>query len=99
MHIFGDKENNCNEELSDLYSRNVVRAINSRRMIWVGHVARMGERRGVYRVLEEKLEGKNHLGDPSVDGKIIFRWIFSKWNVGAWTGSSWLRIEPSGGYL
>ena len=40
------------EELKDLYcSPNIVRAIKSRRMRWAGHVARMGERRGVYRVL------------------------------------------------
>ena len=40
-----------NEELSDLYSlRNVVRVLKSRRMRWVGHVAHMGEWRGVYRV-------------------------------------------------
>ena len=41
-----------NEELNDLYrSPNIVRVIKSRRMRWAGHVARMGERRGVYRVL------------------------------------------------
>jgi len=40
-----------NEELNDLYSSpNIVRVTNSRRMRWAGHVARMGERRGVYRV-------------------------------------------------
>jgi hypothetical protein len=31
-------------------------------------------------------EAKNHLGDPGVDGRIILRWIFRKWNVGTWTG-------------
>jgi hypothetical protein len=40
------------EELNDLYSsNNIVRVIKSRRIRWVGHAARMGERRGVYRVL------------------------------------------------
>jgi len=29
------------------------------------------------------------LGDPSVDGRVILRWIFRKWSVGIWTGSSW----------
>jgi len=43
---------------------NIVGVIKSRRMIWVGHVARMGERRGVYRVLVGKLEGKRPLGRP-----------------------------------
>jgi len=44
-----------NEELNDLYSSpNIVRVIKSRKIRWVGHVARMGERRGVYRVLVGK---------------------------------------------
>jgi len=48
-----------NEELNDLYcSPNIVREIKSRRMRWAGHVARMRERRGVYRVLVGKREGK-----------------------------------------
>jgi len=51
-----------NEELYDLYSLpNIVRMIKSRRMSWAGHVARMGERRGVYRVLVGKPEGKRPL--------------------------------------
>jgi len=48
--------------------------VKSRRMRWAGHVARMGERIGVYRVLVGKLEGKDHLKDPSVVGRIILRW-------------------------
>jgi len=48
-----------------LYSSpNIVRMIKSRRMRWAGHVARMGERRGVYRVLVGKSEGKRPLGRP-----------------------------------
>ena len=71
-----------NEELNDLYSSpNIVRMIKSRRMRWAGHVARMG-RRGLYGVLMGKPEGKNHLEDPSVDGRVILRWIFRKWDVG-----------------
>ena len=54
-----------NEELNDLYcSPNIVRVIKSRRMRWAGHVARMGEERGVYRVLVGKPEGKGPLGRP-----------------------------------
>jgi len=54
-----------NEELRDLYFLpNIVRVVKSRRMRWVGHVAYMGERRGVYRVLVGKPEGKKPLVRP-----------------------------------
>ena len=54
-----------NEELSNLYSLpNVVRVVKSRIMRWAGHVARMGEGRGVHRVLVGILEGKRPLGRP-----------------------------------
>ena len=54
-----------NEELSDLYSLpNIVRLVKSRRMRWPGHVARMGEWRGVHSVLVGKPEGKRPLGRP-----------------------------------
>jgi len=52
-----------NEKLNDLYSSpNNVRVVKSRRMRWAGHVARKVERRGVYRDLVGKLEGKSSLG-------------------------------------
>jgi len=58
------------EELNDLYSSpNIVRAIKSSRMRWAGHVARMGEERGVYRVLVGKPEGNRPLGRPRL------RWV------------------------
>ena len=54
-----------NEELNDLYSSpNIVRVIKWRRMRWAEHVARVGEERGVYRVLVGKLEGRRPLGRP-----------------------------------
>jgi len=54
-----------NEELNDLYSSpNIVRVIKSRRMRWAGHVARMREERGAYRVLLGKPEGRRLLGRP-----------------------------------
>ena len=53
------------EELNDLYcSASIVRVIKSIRMRWAGHVARRGERRGVYRVLVGKPEGNRPLGRP-----------------------------------
>jgi len=48
----------------------------------VGHAARMGERRGVCKVLAGKTEGKDCLEDPGVDGSVILRWIFRKWDGG-----------------
>jgi hypothetical protein len=63
-------------------------------MRWAGHVARMG--RG------KKLQGlggeSDHWGDPDEDGRIL-RWIFLKWDMGVWTGLSWLSIDTGGGHL
>jgi hypothetical protein len=54
-----------NEELNDLYSLpNIVWVVKSRRMRWAEHVARMGEGRGVHRVLVGKPEGRRPLGRP-----------------------------------
>jgi hypothetical protein len=54
-----------NDELHNLYSSpNIIRVIKSRRMRWAGHVACMGEGRGVYRVLIGRPEGKRPLGRP-----------------------------------
>ena len=61
--VMGEWRRLHNEELNDLYcSPNIVRVIKSRRMRWAGHVARMGEERGVYGVLLGKPEGKRPLG-------------------------------------
>jgi hypothetical protein len=46
-----------------------------------------------------KPEGKSHWGDPGVDGRIILRWIFRKWDMGVWTGFSCVRIETGGGQV
>jgi hypothetical protein len=54
-----------NKELSDLYCSPNIRVIKSRRMCWAGHLARMGEGIGVYRVLVGKPEGKRPLGRHS----------------------------------
>jgi len=62
VEVTGEWRKLHNEELNDLYcSPNIVRVIKSR---WAGHVARMGEGRGVYRVLVGKPEGKRPLGRP-----------------------------------
>jgi hypothetical protein len=89
-----------NEELSDLYcSPNIMRVIKSRIMRWAGHVECMGEGRGVYRVLVGNLRVRDRWGDPDVDGRMILRWVFSKWDVWVWTGSGWLKIRTVGGHL
>jgi hypothetical protein len=71
--IFGPKRDEVtgewrklhNEELNNLYSSpDIIRQVKSRRMRWVGHVARMGEERKVYKVLVGKPEGKRPLGRP-----------------------------------
>jgi hypothetical protein len=71
--IFGPKRDEVprdwrrlhNEELNDLYSSpNIIRVIKSRRMRWVGHVARMGKGRGAYRVLVGRPEGRRPFGRP-----------------------------------
>jgi hypothetical protein len=71
--VFGPKKDEVtgewrklhNEELSDLYSLpNIMRVVKSRRMRWVGHVARTVEGRGVHRVVVGKPEGRRPLGRP-----------------------------------
>jgi hypothetical protein len=63
--VTGEWRKMHNEELNDLYSLlNIVRVVKLRRMRWAGHVARMGENRGVHRVWAGKPEGKRALGRP-----------------------------------
>jgi hypothetical protein len=77
LRIFGPKKNGVtggwrklhNEELHILYSSpSIITIIKSRRMRWAGHVARMGEKRNVYRLLVGKPEGRRPLGRPKVGG-------------------------------
>ena len=57
-----------------------------------------GEERRVQGFGGENREG-GHWGDPGVDGMIIIRWIFRKWDVGVWTVLSWVRIWTDGGHF
>jgi hypothetical protein len=57
-----------------------------------------GERR-VQSFGGKNLREKDHWGDPGIDGRIILRCIFRKWDVGVWTRLSWLRIGTGGGRL
>jgi hypothetical protein len=76
-----------NEEINDLYcSLNIVRMIQSRKMRWAGHVALMGERRGVYMVLVGKPEGKRLLGRPRI------RWEDNIKVEVACGGTDWIEL-------
>jgi len=58
-----------------------------------------GERRDVYSVWWGNMRKREHLEIPDVDGRLILRWIFTKWEVGTLAGSSWLGILTDGGLL
>jgi len=89
-----------NEKLSDLYSLpNIVRVVKSRRIIWAGHVARMGQERGVYRVLVGKPEGKRPLGRPRRRWEDNIKMDLQQVGGVVGTGWSWLRIGTGGGHL
>ena len=86
-----------NEELNDLYcSPNFVRVIKLRRMRWAGHAARMGERRGIYRVFVGKPEGKRPLGRLKRRMENDIKMDLREVGCGVWSGSSWIRIETGG---
>ena len=86
-----------NEELNDLYSSpNIVRVMESRRVIGAGYVARTGRGEAYIRFRRGKLT--RPFGRRWHILKII-RCIFRKWDVWFWTGSCWLRIGTGGGHL
>ena len=68
-------------------------------MRWAGHVARMGERRGVYRALVGKPEGKSPLGRPKRRWEDNIKMDLQEVGCGVWTGSSWHRIGRGGGHM
>jgi hypothetical protein len=89
-----------NEELSDLYSLpNIVRVVKSRRMSWAGHVARMGEGRGVYRVTVRRPEGKSPLGRHRHRWEDYNQADLQEVGCGIWAGLNWLMTRTGGGHL
>jgi hypothetical protein len=96
--IFGPKRDEVtgewrrlhNEELNDLYSSpNIIWVIKSRRMRWSGHVTRMGEKRGAYRILVGRPEGRRPLGRPR------HRWennIKMDLQEVEWVGMNWIEL-------
>jgi hypothetical protein len=97
--VTGEWRKLYNEELHDLYSSpSIIRIIKSRRMRWMGHVARMGEKRNAYRFLVRKPKGKWPQGRPRrswVDIRMDL--VEVRW--GMWTGLVWLRIGTGGELL
>jgi hypothetical protein len=100
--VFGPKKDEVtgewmklhNEELHNLYSSpDIIRQVKSRRMMWAGHAARMGEERKVYKVLVGKHAGKRPLGRPRR------RWTLGRLAWGVWIGFDWLRAGTGGGLL
>ena len=97
---FAQKSNCTLLRSIDLHcSRNIVRVIKSRRMRWAGHVAGMGEMRGVYRLLVGKPEGKRPLGRPRRRWEDNIKTDLQELDGVVWTGSSWFRIRTGGGHL
>jgi hypothetical protein len=81
------------------FSLNLIWVIKSTRMRWMGQVARMGEGRDAYRALVGRPERKRSLARPRRRWEDNTEWVFRKWDVRTWTGSSWLRIGAGGGHL
>jgi hypothetical protein len=79
-----------NDELHSLYSSpNIVREIKSRRMRWAGHVSRMGEGRGVYRILVGRPEGKRPLGKPRRKWKYNIKMDLTEIGI---DGANWIQL-------
>jgi len=83
--VTGELRKQHNEEFNDLFSApNIIRVIKSPRMRWARYVARTNERRGVCTVFWwVNLREGNHLEDPVMVGRIIWKWVFSNWNRGS----------------
>ena len=74
-----DEWRKFHEKLNNLYSSpNIVRVLKSRIMRWAEHVARMGDRRGIFRVLVGNLRERGYLGDQGLDGRIILKLHFKR---------------------
>jgi hypothetical protein len=99
--IFGPKRDEAtgewrrvhSEGLNDLYSSpNIIQIIKSSRMRWAGHVAGIGEKRGAYRILVGRPEGRRPLGRPRRRWKENIKIHLQEVKWRGMTGLSWLRI-------
>jgi hypothetical protein len=105
IRVFGPKRDEAtgewrklhNEELNDLCSLpNIVRVVKSRRMRWAGHVAHMGEERGVHRVLVGKPEGKSPLGRRRCKWEDNIKMDLQEFGVGC---GDWMELASGGGHF
>jgi hypothetical protein len=88
--VMGEWRKLHNEEHHNLYSSpDIIRQVKSRRMRWVGHVARLGEERKVYKVLEGKPKGKRPLGRPRHRWKDGIRMDLREIGLG---GVDWIQL-------
>jgi hypothetical protein len=87
--VTGDWRKLHNREFHNLYSSpDIIRQIKSWRVRWAGHVERKLEGRNLYRFLVGKTEGKDHLEDQAVDGRMV-----SKWTLGRLVGGvEWIQL-------
>jgi hypothetical protein len=104
--IFGPKRRKANRGekcimmkfVTCFLSQNIVRVMKSRKMKWAGHVARMGEGRGVCRVLITRPEGKRPLERPRRRWKYNIKMDLREVGIDVRNGLSWLRISPVAGF-
>jgi hypothetical protein len=91
---------NFNDEFHILYSAlNIVKVIKSKRLSSAGHVARMGEGRGVYRVLVGGPKVRNYWEDLGIGGRITLSWTLGRKGPMGRTGFGWLRKGFNSGLL
>jgi hypothetical protein len=83
--VAGDWRRLHNEELHNLYaSQNFIKVMKARSITWAEHVAHTGEI-NAYKILVQKLKGRDHLEDLGIGGKIILEWILGKvWSEFVW---------------
>ena len=78
---------------------NIIWVIKSIIILWAWHVAHMGKRRGAYRILMGKPEGRRPLGRPRRKLEDNIKMDLQKWGKGAWTRLIWLRTGTGGELL